>query len=97
MTEQDKLRVMLGYWVQHNREHAAEFLRWVERAGAAAPELRAAAAGMEESSRQLARALERLGGPLTADAVPGRGRSDGNAGRGQPLDPGRADTQADTH
>jgi len=72
VTEQDKLRVMLGHWIEHNREHAGEFLRWVDRAGPAAEELQAAAAGMEESSRRLAAALERLGGPLTAgDAAHG--------------------------
>jgi hypothetical protein len=70
VTEQEKLRVMLGHWIEHNREHAAEFLRWVERAGEAAADLHSAAAGMEESSRCLARALERLGGPLSAGTAP---------------------------
>ena len=68
MTDQDKLRIMLGHWIEHNREHAAEFLRWVDRAGVAAADLQAAAEGMEESSRRLAQALERLGGPLAAGA-----------------------------
>jgi hypothetical protein len=68
VTEQDKLRIMLGHWIEHNREHAAEFLRWLDRAGPAAPELQAAAQGMEASSQRLAQALERLGGPLTAAA-----------------------------
>jgi hypothetical protein len=70
VTDQDKLRVMLGHWIEHNREHAAEFRRWVDRAGPAAEGLRAAAQGMEESSEHLARALQRLGGPLARAADP---------------------------
>jgi hypothetical protein len=68
VTDHDKLRVMLGHWIEHNDEHAAEFLRWVERAGPAAEELRAAARGIKESSRHLAEALQRLGGPLSPEA-----------------------------
>jgi hypothetical protein len=66
VTDQDKLRVMLGHWIEHNDEHAAEFLRWVERAGPASENLRAAARGIMDSSRHLAEALQSLGGPLSA-------------------------------
>jgi nickel/cobalt exporter len=31
-SERDKLRVLLDYWVKHNREHADEFKEWAERA-----------------------------------------------------------------
>lgn len=68
MTDQDKLRVMLGHWIAHNQEHAAEFLRWADRAGEAAEDIRSAAQGMQDSGRHLAAALQRLGGPLSVQA-----------------------------
>ena len=32
--EKDKLRILLDYWVKHNREHSEEFREWAEKARA---------------------------------------------------------------
>jgi hypothetical protein len=64
MTGQDKLRVLLPHWIDHNAEHAADFRLWVERAGAAKADIEAAAVHMEAANDALAAALEKLGGSL---------------------------------
>ncbi len=64
MTEADKLRVLLQHWMEHNDEHAAEFLRWSEKAGPAAAAVRGAAEKMKAVNLELSSALELLGGPL---------------------------------
>ena len=64
MTETDKLRVLLQHWMEHNEEHAAEFLRWSEKAGPAAVVVRQAAEKMKDVNQELSSALELLGGPL---------------------------------
>ncbi|MGB2728188.1 MAG: hypothetical protein WBD09_06895 [Halobacteriota archaeon] len=30
--EQEKLRLLLVYWIEHNKEHAQDFKRWAEKA-----------------------------------------------------------------
>ena len=30
--EKDKLKVLLNYWIKHNKEHGAEFEEWAEKA-----------------------------------------------------------------
>jgi hypothetical protein len=64
MDEMDKLRVLIPHWMEHNNEHANEFLDWAETAGHAAPDLLAAVKAMQEVNRALAGALETLGGAL---------------------------------
>lgn len=32
MNDIEKLRVLLPHWIEHNAEHADEFLTWAERA-----------------------------------------------------------------
>jgi len=64
MQETDKLRVLIPHWIEHNREHAAEFRDWAERAGEAAPEILAAADVVIQANASLDAALEKLGGPL---------------------------------
>jgi hypothetical protein len=63
MTDTDKLRVLLQHWIEHNEEHAAEFLRWSEKAGPAAPAVRQAAEKMKAVNGELSCALDLLGGP----------------------------------
>ena len=63
MTEMDKLRVLLQHWMEHNKEHAAEFLRWSEKAGPAKAAVRAAAEKMKVVNQELSSALDLLGGP----------------------------------
>ena len=64
MKELDKLRVLIPHWIEHNNEHAQEFNRWAEQAGAAAPDILAAAEAMLDTNKSLKKALEKLGGPL---------------------------------
>ena len=63
MTDTDKLRVLLQHWIEHNEEHAAEFLRWSEKAGPAETAVRQAAEKMQAVNRELSSALDLLGGP----------------------------------
>jgi hypothetical protein len=61
---EDKLRVLLPHWIDHNGEHAKEFRQWAGRAGPAEQPIRAAAELVEEANARLEKALEALGGPL---------------------------------
>ena len=65
--EKDKLRVLLGYWIKHNKEHGDEFREWAERtksSGEAAlhKELIGAVEEIDRVNASLARALESLDG-----------------------------------
>ena len=64
MNEVEKLRVLIPHWIEHNQEHAAEFRKWSEQAGVAAPEILAAADEMIQANVSLTAALEKLGGAL---------------------------------
>lgn len=61
MNEKEKLRVLIPHWIEHNYEHAAEFRRWADQAGRAAPELVAAADAIAAANESLTAALEKLG------------------------------------
>ncbi len=37
-TDEDKLRMLLPHWIEHNAEHAAEFRQWAEKARSSARE-----------------------------------------------------------
>ena len=60
----EKLRVLLDYWIGHNREHEQEFQEWAGRAALFSTEvarhLAEAAAEMAASSRKLEKAREIL-------------------------------------
>ena len=62
--DQEKLRVLLPHWIEHNGEHAKEFRGWAERAGVAGSALLDAARLLEEANIRLQEGLEQLGGPL---------------------------------
>ncbi len=72
MKDQDKLRVLLAHWVEHNREHAEQFRQWAGRAGKlesleseeAASKLEAAVQEMKVVNDCLLSALDIIGGPL---------------------------------
>jgi len=64
MDDQQKLRVLIPHWIEHNQEHAEEFLHFLDQAGDAADDLRQAAEQMALVNQALAHALEKLGGPL---------------------------------
>ena len=63
--ERAKLRTMLDYWIEHNREHSQEFREWAGKAKAseeaqAGEEILTAATEMDKASEFLSRALNRL-------------------------------------
>jgi hypothetical protein len=69
MKDQDKLRVMLVFWMGHNVEHAEEFRKWAQRAEAfgekeVAAKLEEAAQEMILPNNVLRSALDMMGGPL---------------------------------
>ena len=60
-----KLKTLLGYWIEHNREHGQEFREWADRVaglGDIGEDLRQAAEEMEKVSRFLSQAREKLEG-----------------------------------
>jgi uncharacterized tellurite resistance protein B-like protein len=67
MNETEKLRALIPHWIEHNEEHADEFLRWAEQAGEAAVDIRAAADAMRKVNEWLSAAVEKLGGPIHLD------------------------------
>ena len=63
--EKTKLKALLNYWVEHNREHSQEFREWVDKARAlgekeVAEELLLAAQDMDRASELLSQSLKRL-------------------------------------
>ena len=65
--ERGKLRVLLDYWVKHNREHGEEFREWAEKARSSGEtavheELMEAYEEMDRANASLLRALEKLTG-----------------------------------
>lgn len=72
MNELDKLRALLPHWIEHNREHAADYVRWAkvaEEAGreAAAGRIRAAIGLVAQANDALQEALDALGGPVSME------------------------------
>jgi len=64
--ERAKLRILLGHWIEHNREHSQEFSEWAGKAKAlgeakVSEEMLRAAQAMDESGDFLTQALKRLG------------------------------------
>jgi len=61
---QEKLRIMLDYWVQHNREHEKEFCDWAGKAASlsteASQQLKEAATRMADASKDLEKARQAL-------------------------------------
>lgn len=66
MNEQEKLRVLIPHWIEHNNEHAAEFRRWAQEAGPAQAEIILAAGELAAVNNHLLVALAILGGSLEA-------------------------------
>lgn len=63
MNDQEKLRVLIPHWIEHNDEHAAQFRRWSSKAGEAAQDIQAAAEAVILANEALRTALAKLGGP----------------------------------
>ncbi len=72
MTEQStikKLRVLLPHWIEHNKNHIAEFRKWESEAKKESGHevailLDKAISDMEEAGKSLSEALDKVGGPL---------------------------------
>ena len=65
--ERAKLRTLLNYWIEHNKEHSQEFREWVSKAKAfGEPEvgekMLQAAQEMDKASEILSQALGGLAG-----------------------------------
>ena len=63
--ERAKLRTLLNYWMEHNKEHSQEFREWVGKANGfgeteVSEEILAAAQEMDRVNESLSRALKRL-------------------------------------
>lgn len=69
MKNTEKLRVLIPHWIEHNQEHAQEFLDWVKKLDddAILEDLQAAADAMASVNPHLEKALEKLGGALDYD------------------------------
>jgi hypothetical protein len=61
---QEKLRILLDYWIEHNSEHEQEFRDWADKVGSlsteVAQQLREAATKMAASSKELMKAKQAL-------------------------------------
>ena len=63
--ERAKLRFLLKYWIEHNKEHSQEFREWADKAKAlgeakAGEELFQSAQEMDKATEFLSQALRRL-------------------------------------
>jgi hypothetical protein len=64
--DRQKLKIMLNYWIEHNREHGQEFSEWAEKAIAmgepdVAQAIQQSVTEMDKATRLLSRALKKLG------------------------------------
>jgi len=61
---QEKLKILLDYWIEHNSEHEKEFRDWAEKIVSSSTEvaqqLREAAAKMAAASSELMKAKQAL-------------------------------------
>lgn len=61
---QERLRILLDYWIEHNREHEQEFRDWADKATSlpndVAQQLQEAAARMADASNCLEKARQAL-------------------------------------
>jgi len=61
---QEKLRILLDYWIEHNSEHEKEFLDWADKVVSlsteVAQQLQEAAAKMAAASNELMKAKQAL-------------------------------------
>jgi hypothetical protein len=61
---QEKLKILLDYWIEHNNEHEKEFRDWADKAaslsGETAQQLQEAAAKMAAASKELMKAKQAL-------------------------------------
>jgi nickel/cobalt exporter len=63
--EKDRLKTLLGYWIEHNEEHSQEFKEWAEKArqmgeAQVADEILLAVQNMDEVTKILSGTVKRL-------------------------------------
>ncbi len=63
--ERAKLRTLLNYWIEHNKEHSQEFREWAGKAEGwgetgAGEEMLQATREMDKASQSLSQALRKL-------------------------------------
>ena len=63
--EKAKLKIVVSYWVGHNKEHSQEFREWAEKAKESGEseiynQISQAAENIEKANEALNRALQRL-------------------------------------
>ena len=63
--ERVKLKTLLNYWIEHNKEHSQEFREWADKAkvfgeAEAYEQMLLAAQEMDKASESLSRALRKL-------------------------------------
>jgi hypothetical protein len=64
MNDTQKLRVLIPHWIEHNKEHAEEYLRWAEHANEVSQDILAAADSLMPVNQALTEALTKLVGPM---------------------------------
>jgi rubrerythrin len=61
---QEKLRILIDYWIEHNSEHEQEFRDWADKVGSLSTEvaqkLQEAATKMAAASNELMKAKQAL-------------------------------------
>jgi len=70
--DMEKLRVLLPHWMEHNDEHAADFVGWADKATLAGRDDAAqmigdAADAIRQANTGLQAALDKLGGLLPGE------------------------------
>lgn len=65
--ERAKLKTLLNYWIEHNKEHSQEFKEWADKArglgeNEVSKEMLDAVKDMDKATELLSRALSRLEG-----------------------------------
>lgn len=63
--EREKLKILLNYWMEHNREHSQEFEEWANKAKSfgeaqVSEEIVQAAREMDKATEYLSRATRRF-------------------------------------
>jgi len=70
MKDSEKLRSLIPHWIDHNHEHAAEYLKWAEKAEQGSDNIKEAAKALDKVNWALIQALDELGGPIEYDHPP---------------------------
>jgi phage shock protein A len=65
-TDMEKLQILIEHWIEHNEEHADEFMKWAERAKSAGNEaiyddILKAIEKLHDANENLRAALKRIG------------------------------------